>query len=64
MKFDRFNDVWYAVFVTFETKIVFIFFNGIDNKISGFQWIQKISPKAFFHTPHPREKYTQFLFQN
>ena len=36
MVFDRFNDVWYAVFCQFWNKTFVNFLKGIDNKIFHF----------------------------
>ena len=56
MEFDRFNDVLYAVFVNFKIKFFLIFLKGIDNKISGFHWIQNGPPKNIFLYATPLRK--------
>jgi hypothetical protein len=47
MKIDRFDDVLYAVFVRFETKLLCIFLKSIDNKTVEFSRIQIDLQKAF-----------------
>ena len=48
MKIDRFDDVLYAVFVRFETKLLCIFLKSIDNKKVDFSWIQIDLQKTFW----------------
>jgi hypothetical protein len=56
MKIDRFDDVLYAVFVRFETKLLCIFLKSIDNKKVDFSWIQIDLQKTFFLHATPLRK--------
>ena len=48
----------------FQVSILYIFFEGIANKMFQFSLTQNGSKKAFFCTSYPWEKSTKYSFQN
>ena len=63
MKFDRFNDVWHAVFVNFETKIVFFFLKGVAYKKSFLWYILNSLKTRYFVVDTIEENKQKFCFK-